>query len=313
VAAEAAGAAAAGAVAAAAEAAAVVAAAGTAVVAINGVAAEIGGEPAPNPVAAAAAAAAAVGGRRPAPISAFDVLVPGFRALGRTAAHDVVSFCIAVATDPVVFALNLDHVAGLRGLADLLRSATMEADFPVVLMEAVKVGPISDLFLEHLSTELLQLLRMLRMGVAFLTSLRRMENLRATFAASTAACVDKMVDFLIFYHAECPLAPDSAAVFRSRWCPAGAKREGLRAQVCLPFPTRAITPPDGDVVPRAAVVSRVGLRADGKGRAGSVLQELSRCAQAALAGRLHHLLRVQLFEGAWLCRTGQARASPGVA
>ena len=242
VAAAAAGAAAAGAVAAAVEAAAVAAAAGAAAAAVNGVAAGVGGEPAPNLAAAAAAAAAAVGGRRPAPTSAFDVLVPGVRALGRTAAHDVVSFCIAVATDPVVSAFNLDHVAGLRGLADLLRSATMEADLPVVLTEAVKVGPISDSFPEHLSTELVQLLRMLRMGVAFLTTLRRMENLRATIAVSTAACVDKMVDCLIAYHAERPLEPDSAAVFGSRWCPAGATREGLRARFLSVFPDASDDP-----------------------------------------------------------------------
>jgi len=235
VAAAAAGAAAAGAVAAAAQAAAVAAAAGAAAVAINGVAAEVCGEPALNSPAAAAAAVSAVGGRRPAPTCAFDVLVPGVRALGRTAAHDVVSFCVAVATDSVVLAFNIDHVAGLCGLADLLRSAPMEGDLPVVLTEAVRVRPFSDSFLEQLSTELVQLLRMLRMGVAFLTSLRRIENLRVTIAASTAACVDKMVDCLIAYHAERPLAPDSAAVLASRWCPAGATREGLRAKffVCL--------------------------------------------------------------------------------
>jgi len=142
VAAAAAGAAAAGAVAAAVEAAAVAAAAGAAAAAVNGVSAGVGGEPAPNLAAAAAAAAAAEGGRRPAPTSAFDVLFPGVRALGRTAAHDVVSFCIAVATDPVMSAFHLDHVAGLRGLADLLRSARMEADMPVVLTGAVKVRPI---------------------------------------------------------------------------------------------------------------------------------------------------------------------------
>jgi len=79
VAAAAAGAAAAGAVAAAAQAAAVAAAAGAGAVAINGVAAEVGGEPALNPPAAAAAAVSAVGGRRPAPTCAFDVLVPGVR------------------------------------------------------------------------------------------------------------------------------------------------------------------------------------------------------------------------------------------
>jgi len=122
-----------------------------------------------------------------------------------------------VATDSVVLAFNIDHVAGLCGLADLLRSATMEGDLPVVLTEAVRVRPISDSFLEQLSTELVQLLRMLRVGVAFLTSLRRIENLRVTIAASTAACVDKMVDCLIAYHAERPLAPDSAAVLASRW------------------------------------------------------------------------------------------------
>ncbi|OSX80735.1 hypothetical protein BU14_0033s0079 [Porphyra umbilicalis] len=239
VAAAAAGAAAAGAVAAAVEAAAVAAAAGAAAAAVNGVSAGVGGEPAPNLAAAAAAAAAAEGGRRPAPTSAFDVLFPGVRALGRTAAHDVVSFCIAVATDPVMSAFHLDHVAGLRGLADLLRSARMEADMPVVLTGAVK---ISDSFPEHLSTELVHLLRMLRMGVAFLTTLRRMKILRATIAVSTAACVDKMVDCLIACDAERPLEPNSAAVFGSRWSPAGATREGLRARLLSVFPDASDDP-----------------------------------------------------------------------
>jgi len=237
----AAAAAAAAAVAPAAVAAGVVGAAGEAA-AGNGHAAGVGGAPAQNPAAAAAAAAAAAGGRRPPPTSAFDVLVPGVRALGRTAAHDVVSFCVAVASDPVVSAFNLKDVAGLRGLADLLRSENLTADLSAVMVEAVTEGPVSDSFPAHLSTDMVELLKTLRMGVAFLVALPRTGAARDGIAIAAAACVDRMADCLSAYHAERPLATDSAAAFGSRWCPPGATRAELREFFLPVFPDASEDP-----------------------------------------------------------------------
>lgn len=236
VAADAAGAAAAAAVGAAAVAGAAAGAIG------NGHAPGLGGAAAHDPGAAAAAAAAAAGGRRAPPTSAFDVLVPGVRALGQTAAHDVVSFCVAVATDPVVSAMNLEHVAGLRGLADLLRSPSLAADLPLVLAEVVKDGPVAPGFPAHLSADLALLLKSFRMGVAFLNALKRMSSVRESVATATAACADKMADSITAYHAARPRVADSAAAFASRWCGEGMSREQMRAVFLSVFPDASDDP-----------------------------------------------------------------------
>ena len=235
-AAAAAGAAAAAAVAAAADAAAAAAAAGNANIA------ELEGAPAQDPAAAAAAAAAAAGGRRPSPTTAFEVLAPGVRSLGATVAHDLVAFCVAVASDPVVSAFNLEHASGLRGLAALLRSSTLAADLPVVLNEAVKVGPVGAAFPVHLSSDMVVLLKELRMGVAFLNALKQLAVLRDDVAVATAGCLDKMADALTAYHAEQPLVADSAALFGANWCGDGMSREEMRAKFLSVFPDASDDP-----------------------------------------------------------------------
>jgi len=208
----------------------------------NGDAAHIGGAHGQDPAAVAAAAAIAVGGRRPAPTSAFDALVPDVRGLGRTVAHDIVSFCVAVASDPVVSAFNLEHVGGLRGLADLLRSPSLATDLPLVLAEAVKDGPVGADFPVRLSADLVVLLKSLRMGVAFLNALKRVGNVRDRIAVATAACVDKMADCITAYHADRPLLADSAAEFASRWCGTGMTREQMRATFLSVFPDASEDP-----------------------------------------------------------------------
>jgi len=236
MAAAAAGAAAAGAAAAAAHA---DAAAGAA---LPGDDAALGEAHAQDPAAAAVAAAAAAGGRRPPTVSAFGLLVPEIRALGQTAAHDVVSFCVAVATDPVVSAFHLEHVAGLRGLAALLRSPSLAADVATVLAEVVKDEPVDVAFPEHLSTDLVMLLKSLRMGVAFLNALKRMDDVRESVAVTAAACADKMADCITAYHADRPLVTDSAAAFAAKWCGTGMTREQMRAKFLSEFPDASDDP-----------------------------------------------------------------------
>jgi len=227
----------------AAAAAAVAAAAETAAAAENGHNASHGGAQMHGPAAAAAAAAAAAGGRRPPPTSTFDVLVPGVRALGQTAAHDVVSFCVAIVSDPVVSAFNLSHLSGLLGLAELLRSPSLSTDLPIALSEAVKDGPVGAAFpSERLSEEMVLLLKQLRMGVAFLNAVKRMGGVGGSVAVATADCVERMANCLQSYHAERPLVADSAAAFGSKWCGAGLTRQQMRALFLSEFPDASDDP-----------------------------------------------------------------------
>jgi len=227
----------AGAAAAAAAAAAAEAADAAVAAAANGDAAPIGGAPAQDPAAAAAAAVAAAGGRRPQPTSAYDVVASAVRALGPTVAHDIVSFCVAVVSDPVVSAFNVEHVSGLRGLSQLLRSPSLSTDLPIVLSEVVKNGAVCPTFPRHrLSEDMVLLLKRLRMGVAFLNAVKRMGGSGNAVAVATADCVDQMAACLLSYHAEQPLVADSAAAFGSMWSGAGLTREQMRAFFLSVFP-----------------------------------------------------------------------------
>lgn len=159
------------------------------------------------------------------------MLVPAVLALGRTAAHDVVAFCVAVKSVPVVSAFNLQHVAGLQGLTDLLRSPTRLSDVPVLLTAAVMDGQARAAIPVNLSFELVALLKEFRMGVAFLNSFKPLGALQESFSMVAAACIDKMPDCITKYDVDRPLVADYAAEFASKWCGDGFTREQMRAVI----------------------------------------------------------------------------------
>lgn len=186
--------------------------------------------------AVAQAAVAAAGGRRPLPSSACAVLSPHVRALRQTVAHELVSSCVAIVSDPVVSAFGLAEVSGLRGLASMLRSGTLDADLPVVSAEAVRTTPVIETFSAHLSMDAVRVLKTLRMGVAFLNALKLLAGTRASVVVAAADCIDAMVDKITAYLAERTPVKDSAAAFAAKWCGVWRTREQIRAAFLLAFP-----------------------------------------------------------------------------
>lgn len=217
--------------------------------------------PAPAPLvgagpAGAAAAGALVGANgavgagvapvaappRVPPASPFATFRPELQALGATAAHDVVSFCVALATDPVVSAFNKAHVPGIRALAAVLRSPSLATELPPLLAEAVREGLSDAAQPDDMNVDAVKLLRDQRITVAFLSAMRRLGPRTAVLAVALAKCLDEAAACLETYHAAADLAPDSAALFGSRWCGAGRTKEELCAAFRASFPHASSDP-----------------------------------------------------------------------